>query len=96
MAPYKTHLAYVRERRSDADAERLLNEALAKLRGDDVAKTTQLLMEYDPQPPFNAGSPKAAGPALTQQLLASLEPINLQIRQIAAEMATEIGAGAQA
>src|ERR1700722_1216800 len=33
VAPYKTHLAYVRERRSDADAERLLNEALDKLRG---------------------------------------------------------------
>jgi hypothetical protein len=30
--PYKTHLAYVRERRSDADAEILLAEALAKLR----------------------------------------------------------------
>lgn len=32
-APFKTHLAYVRERRSDADAEILLAEALAKLRG---------------------------------------------------------------
>jgi hypothetical protein len=32
VAPYKTHLAYVRERRSDADAELLLNEALARLR----------------------------------------------------------------
>lgn len=32
-APYKTHLAYVRERRSEADGEALLNEALAKLRG---------------------------------------------------------------
>jgi hypothetical protein len=31
-APFKTHLAYVRERRSDADAERLLAEALSKLR----------------------------------------------------------------
>ena len=31
-APFKTHLAYVRERRSDADGERLLAEALAKLR----------------------------------------------------------------
>jgi hypothetical protein len=31
--PYKTHLAYVRERRSDADAEVLLREALAKIRG---------------------------------------------------------------
>lgn len=32
-APYKTHLAYVRERRSDAEAEVLLNEALARVRG---------------------------------------------------------------
>ena len=31
--PYKTHLAYVRERRSDADGEAILQEALAKLRG---------------------------------------------------------------
>lgn len=32
--PYKTHLAYVRERRTDADGEAILAEALAKLRGD--------------------------------------------------------------
>ncbi len=32
--PYKTHLAYVKERRSDADGEAILAEALAKLRGD--------------------------------------------------------------
>jgi hypothetical protein len=31
-APFKTHLAYVRERRSDADAEILLAEALSKQR----------------------------------------------------------------
>jgi len=31
-APFKTHLAYVRERRTDADGEKLLAEALAKLR----------------------------------------------------------------
>jgi hypothetical protein len=31
-APYKTHLAYVRERRSDAEAELLLSEALDRLR----------------------------------------------------------------
>jgi len=28
--PYKTHLAYVKERRSDADGEAILAEALAK------------------------------------------------------------------
>jgi hypothetical protein len=32
--PYKTHLAYVKERRSDADGEAILAEALAKLRGE--------------------------------------------------------------
>ena len=30
--PYKTHLAYVKERRSDADGQAILEEALAKLR----------------------------------------------------------------
>ena len=30
--PYKTHLAYVRERRDDKDGEALLNEALEALR----------------------------------------------------------------
>jgi cyclohexyl-isocyanide hydratase len=34
---------------------------LAKLRGVDVAKAVQLTMEYDPQPPFDAGSPEKAG-----------------------------------
>lgn len=30
--PYKTHLAYVKERRSDAEAKEILNEAVATLR----------------------------------------------------------------
>ncbi len=30
--PYKTHLAYVKERRSEADGDALLEEALARLR----------------------------------------------------------------
>lgn len=32
--PYKTHLAYVKERRSDKDGAAILEEALAKLRGE--------------------------------------------------------------
>jgi hypothetical protein len=31
IEPYKTHLAYVRERRSDADGDALLEEALMRL-----------------------------------------------------------------
>lgn len=34
IEPYKTHLAYVKERRSDKDGAAILEEALAKLRGD--------------------------------------------------------------
>jgi cyclohexyl-isocyanide hydratase len=42
---------------------------LAKLRGDDAAKLTQLAMEYDPEPPFQSGSPKTAGPAIVEQAM---------------------------
>jgi cyclohexyl-isocyanide hydratase len=45
---------------------------LAKLRGDDAAKLTQLAMEYDPEPPFNSGSPKTADPAIVQQALSTM------------------------
>jgi cyclohexyl-isocyanide hydratase len=33
----------------------------AKLRGDDYARMLQLMLEYDPQPPFDAGSEAKAG-----------------------------------
>jgi cyclohexyl-isocyanide hydratase len=33
-----------------------------KLRGEETAKIVQLLMEYNPAPPLNAGSPETAGP----------------------------------
>lgn len=38
---------------------------LAELRGEEVAKVTQLMLEYDPAPPFNTGHPRIAGPELT-------------------------------
>ncbi|SPO29108.1 related to Isonitrile hydratase [Ustilago trichophora] len=38
---------------------------LQLLKSDDVAKLTQLIMEYDPNPPINAGSPQTAGQHLT-------------------------------
>ncbi|MFM1952354.1 MAG: hypothetical protein RJA33_1148 [Actinomycetota bacterium] len=33
--PYKTHLAYVKERRTDTEGAKILEDALRKLRGDD-------------------------------------------------------------
>jgi cyclohexyl-isocyanide hydratase len=35
---------------------------LAKLRGEEVARTSQLVMEYDPLPPFSCGHPRSAAP----------------------------------
>jgi cyclohexyl-isocyanide hydratase len=46
---------------------------LAELRGSNAAKQTQLAMEYEPQPPFDAGSPDTAGPELVQAVLAMLD-----------------------
>ena len=36
-----------------------------RIAGDDVARAIQLLIEYDPQPPYDAGSTEKAGPELT-------------------------------
>ena len=36
----------------------------AELLGEDAAKTIQLSIEYDPKPPFDAGSPERAGEAI--------------------------------
>ena len=46
---------------------------LAKLRGVGAAKMTQLLMEYDPKPPFNAGTPTSAGPEMTAMALGMMQ-----------------------
>ena len=32
----------------------------ARIAGDDMGQAIQLAIEYDPQPPFDAGSPKKA------------------------------------
>ena len=37
---------------------------VADIWGDEAAKMIQLYLEYNPQPPFNAGSPEGAGPDL--------------------------------
>ena len=37
-------------------------------RGDEMAQAIQLAIEYDPQPPFDAGSPEKAPPAVVERL----------------------------
>lgn len=39
---------------------------VARMRGETYAKACQLLAEYDPRPPFSAGTPAGAGPETTK------------------------------
>lgn len=48
---------------------------LGLLCGEDIAKMAQLMMEYDPQPPFSTGSPEAAGEVLATQLMQIGKPL---------------------
>ena len=45
---------------------------LAALRGEQVAQVTQLALEYNPEPPFQAGTPEKAGAAVTGIALAMI------------------------
>lgn len=50
---------------------------MAEVRGDQFAKAVQLSLEYDPAPPFDAGSPEKAGPDLVatyQRRMAQFAP----------------------
>ena len=40
----------------------------AKIAGEEFAKTVQLLIEYDPQPPFDSGSTAKAAPELVERI----------------------------
>ena len=42
----------------------------ARIAGDEYAQTIQLGIEYDPEPPFSAGSPKKAPPHIVEALRA--------------------------
>ncbi|WP_257453630.1 DJ-1/PfpI family protein [Archangium lipolyticum] len=58
---------------------------LARLRGEDAAKTTQLMLEYDPQPPFDSGTPRTAEPRIVKLVMDLLEKDNQQVLRSARE-----------
>ncbi len=58
----------------------------AELGGEAMAQTLQLLLEYAPAPPFNAGRPETAPPEVLARLQARLAP-QLAERAIKAERA---------
>jgi len=46
----------------------------AKIAGEAFARALQLALEYDPQPPFDAGSPAKAGPELVKIVAELMAP----------------------
>ena len=62
----------------------------AKLVGEEKAKRIQLVLEYDPQPPFKAGSPALAGQKIIQAILDIREPALAKARQAARVAASRI------
>lgn len=52
---------------------------LAHLRGEDVAKMTQLAMEYDPAPPFDAGHPDSVSPEMAAAVAGQITALNERI-----------------
>ncbi|MET0342411.1 MAG: DJ-1/PfpI family protein [Polyangiales bacterium] len=66
---------------------------LSILRDEPTAKMTQLLMEYAPEPPFDAGRPELAGPEITALASAALAPLNAGIEKAARAAVARIKAG---
>ncbi|MFO1160466.1 MAG: DJ-1/PfpI family protein [Reyranellaceae bacterium] len=47
----------------------------AELAGEEIAKSIQLVLEYDPQPPFDSGSPEKAGAERVARLRERIAPM---------------------
>jgi len=63
----------------------------AELAGEEVAKSIQLVLEYDPQPPFDSGSPEKAGPERVKRIYERLAPLLASRRKANAEAAARMG-----
>jgi cyclohexyl-isocyanide hydratase len=51
----------------------------AELAGEDVARSIQLSLEYDPAPPFASGHPDVADPALVARLRERIGPLHKRL-----------------
>jgi cyclohexyl-isocyanide hydratase len=63
----------------------------AELRGDDAARTIQLLMAYAPEPPFNSGTPEMAPPAILKHAQQSVRSITAKREATARRAAARLG-----
>jgi cyclohexyl-isocyanide hydratase len=62
----------------------------AELAGEEVAKSIQLVLEYDPQPPFDTGSPEKAGVERVKRIRERLAPLLESRRKANAEAAARL------
>ena len=62
--------------------------------GDDLAKSIQLGIEYDPHPPFDAGSPERAGPAIVERARTSAARRQAERQAIVTRAAARLAVGA--
>ena len=53
----------------------------AKLKDESYAKAIQLMMEYDPQPPFQSGNPKCAEPKTVKLLQSMVIPFHQNLEE---------------
>ncbi|ALM82837.1 DJ-1/PfpI family protein [Bordetella sp. N] len=60
---------------------------LSVLRGEDAAKALQLMLEYDPAPPFESGHPRVADPALVETVRHSAREMIRQRREVSLRVA---------
>jgi cyclohexyl-isocyanide hydratase len=64
----------------------------AILESEQVAREIQLQIEYDPDPPFDSGSPKTAAPETLAALQARLVKLSEERRAVAARVGKKLGA----
>ena len=48
---------------------------VGQIAGDDAAKEAQLCIEYDPQPPYDAGAPSKADPFVIEKARATVKDV---------------------
>lgn len=92
--PVKERVVIDRNRVTGAGVTAGLDFALtlvSKLRNDAYAQGTQLMSEYDPHPPFSAGSPETAPAAITDMLRHMQAPFESRAKAIGEKRAKAAG-----
>ena len=64
---------------------------VAQVRGAETAKAIQLSIEYDPAPPFAAGSPKTAGAEVVRRVTAATQAFQAERRAVTERAAKVLG-----